>query len=299
MARNYGNIACAIWRDPDFIALSVNAQRTYMLLITQHDISSVGTIAITLRRWSRMASDSPQDCLSNGLSELESARFIVVDWEGEEILVRTFVKWDGGHTNPKRISSILSAAAAVTSPIIGPVMSSELDSLGLDHVKSYPQVDSHSIADRTPTDPPRVVVVTSSDCSTTHIPQQATHNPVSKADQSAIAVKTARPTRVPEPFEITPDMRRWAAEKTPGLDIDWHTEGFIDFWRGKSGSNAVKLDWPGTWRNWMRQEFGKPNARRASGGHGPPTRHEENAAVVERIRQMEAQHQNPFMEIEA
>lgn len=39
---------------------------------------------------------------------------------------------------------------------------------------------------------------------------------------------------------------------------------------------------------------GKRAASRAS-----PTRHEENAAVVERIRQMEAQQQNPFMEIEA
>lgn len=297
MARNYGNIAVAIWRDPDFTALSINAQRTYMLLITQHDISSVGTLAITLRRWSRMASDSTQECLSDGLAELEEARFIVIDWDGEEVLVRTFVKWDGGHTNPKRISSILAAAAAVTSPIIGPVMSSELDSLGLDHVKSYPQVDSHSIADRTPIDPPRVVVVTSSDCSTTHNPQQTTHNPVSKADQSANAAKP-RPTRVPEPFDVTDDMRRWASETTPGLDIDWHTAGFVDFWRGKSGANATKLDWIATWRNWMRQEHGKPSARRAN-GHGPPSRHDENAAVVERMRQMEAQQQNPFLEIEA
>lgn len=271
MARNYGNIAVAIWRDPDFTALSVNAQRTYMLLITQHDISSVGTLAITLRRWSRMASDASQECLSDGLKELEAARFIVIDWEGEEILVRTFVKWDGGHTNPKRISSILSAAAAVTSPIIGPVMSTELDSLGLDHVKSYPQVDSHSIADRMPTDPPRVVVTTEVSPSqpTTRNPQSASHSPRPKADESASAGKPAQPTRVPEPFQITEDMRGWAAESTPGLDVDWYTGAFVDFWRGKSGRNGTKLDWVATWRNWMRSEHGKPHARRMN-GHGPP-----------------------------
>lgn len=200
--RNYGNIATAIWRDPDFIALSINAQRTYMLIITQQDISSVGTLAITLRRWARMASDSSQECLSDGLAELEDARFIALDWDHEELLVRTFVKWDGGHTNPKRLLSIKAAAVGVTSPILGPIMSAELTSLGIAHETSFPQVDSHSDADRTPTDPPRVVVTNVTTDPTTHTPQQTTHNTHPTADQSANAPATpTQRVKYPASFE--------------------------------------------------------------------------------------------------
>jgi hypothetical protein len=53
-------------------------------------------------------------------------------------------------------------------------------------------------------------------------------------------------------------MRRWAAEKIPGYDIDAETENFIDWWRAKPGAAATKTDWPATWRTWMRK-----NAREA------------------------------------
>ena len=174
--RNYGNIATAIWQDLDFRGLTMNAQRTYMLIITQHNISSVGTLAVTLQRWARMARDASLDALSDGLAELDAARFIAIDWDEEELLVRTFVKWDGGHTNPKRMLSIRSAAKAVTSPILAPILAYELTSLGVDHGMSSPQVDSHSDADRMPIESPRVVVTTEVS-PTTHNPQTSTHNP--------------------------------------------------------------------------------------------------------------------------
>lgn len=42
---------------------------------------------------------------------------------------------------------------------------------------------------------------------------------------------------------------------------------FLDFWRGKSGQNGTKLDWPATWRNWCRTA-----AERLPVAHGPPLR---------------------------
>lgn len=58
-------------------------------------------------------------------------------------------------------------------------------------------------------------------------------------------------TRLPDDFTITDEMRRWAKDTVPTVDIDWHTEGFKDYWRAKS-TNATKKDWVATWRNWMR-----------------------------------------------
>lgn len=64
----------------------------------------------------------------------------------------------------------------------------------------------------------------------------------------------ARGTRIPEPFMVTLDMRTWAAEKTPLVNVDASTAKFCDFWRAKSGKDATKRDWVATWRNWLRSD---------------------------------------------
>lgn len=66
--------------------------------------------------------------------------------------------------------------------------------------------------------------------------------------------KTPAATRIPDDFDITPEMRAWADEKVPGLNITWATEGFIDYWRSAT-KNAVKKDWTATWRGWLRRNY--------------------------------------------
>ena len=56
------------------------------------------------------------------------------------------------------------------------------------------------------------------------------------------------------PLTITPEMVAWAREHTPGIDHRAVTEAFVDYWRGVPGTKGVKLDWPATWRNWLRRE---------------------------------------------
>ena len=65
--------------------------------------------------------------------------------------------------------------------------------------------------------------------------------------------KAASGTRIPDDFAIDADMRKWAAEKIPGFDIDTETETFIDYWRQRADSGALKADWVATWRTWMRR----------------------------------------------
>lgn len=61
-----------------------------------------------------------------------------------------------------------------------------------------------------------------------------------------------RGTRIPDDFEVTEQMREWAGENAPFIDLDRETANFIDFWSGKSGQAATKLNWIATWRKWMR-----------------------------------------------
>lgn len=62
---------------------------------------------------------------------------------------------------------------------------------------------------------------------------------------------TAR--RIDADFRVTPEMRAWAHDKGLTLDLDAETERFVDYWQSEGGQRARKIDWTGTWRNWMRR----------------------------------------------
>lgn len=132
MARNYANISTAIWRPgDDFRSLSGGAQRTYFMLITQPNISAAGVLPLTIGRWARNAADTTASTLRTDLGDLEKARYVVVDDDTEELLIRSFVKWDGGHGNPKRRPVIRDAAREIASPTIRRALGEEFARLGL------------------------------------------------------------------------------------------------------------------------------------------------------------------------
>jgi hypothetical protein len=79
--------------------------------------------------------------------------------------------------------------------------------------------------------------------------------------------KAARGSRLPDDFKITFEMGEWARTNCPGLDWRRETAAFVDYWRGIPGARGRKLDWPATWRNWMRKAHAdlarrSPTARR-------------------------------------
>ncbi len=131
MARDYANIFTAIWRDPDWRLLPSRAQHTYLMLVTQTDITAAGTLNITITRWAANASDTSRASVQADLEVLEAARFVFVDTATEELLVRTFVKHDKGYGNVKRRGSILKAAKAVVSPRLRQILAEEFRKLGV------------------------------------------------------------------------------------------------------------------------------------------------------------------------
>jgi hypothetical protein len=257
MARSYAKIATSIWRDDDFKVLSAAEQHAYLLLITQPDISAAGVLTMALARWASRAKDCTRASFREALDGLQDHRFVVIDDETDELLVRSFVRWDGGSTNSKRRHAIRDAAEQIESNAIRRVLAAEFDRLDLpaEWVPAFPQVDSLSIGhtgfEDTASDAAsrsRRVVVTSSSTegAATHKPQTTTRIP------SAQAPERKRASRIPDDFAVTAEMVAWANEHTPGVDGRYETAKFVDYWRAKSGRDATKLDWIGTWRNWMR-----------------------------------------------
>jgi uncharacterized protein YdaU (DUF1376 family) len=80
-------------------------------------------------------------------------------------------------------------------------------------------------------------------------------------DSDSIESKTIpskKGTRIPEDFKVTQEHRDWAKQwakdnhcTMPSPDSE--IAGFIDYWHGIPGQKGVKLDWDGTFRNWLRR----------------------------------------------
>lgn len=267
MARSYANVTTAMWRDDDFIVLTVDEQYVYFLLISQPDISAAGVLSIALTRWASRSKGMTRDRMLAAIHGLEEHRFVVADFETDELLVRSFVRWDGGYTNSKRRFAIRDAADQIVSPAIRSALAAEFVRLDLprEWIPTFSQVDSLSIGHTeiqeglsenpgwaTPenSDTRRVVGTKAKGVVTaTHTPQPTTPVPSRNADAPASGRK--RGTRLPDDFAITDAMKTWFAEHCSGVDGPRETEKFRNYWRAKSGKDATKVDWPATWRNWM------------------------------------------------
>lgn len=190
MARSYANIYCAIWDDEEFCELSSDAQRVYFMLVTQRDITACGTLALTLKRWGSTVNRADQDRLEPALKELSEARFVVIDDQTEELLVRTFVKHDGGYKHAKRLMAVVGYAEAIRSRTIRSAMATELQQLGIRSA-----LDSEPVANREATGSGRSVVTEGGTTphTTDHNPEPGTGNLNREPSGGASAIPNREP----------------------------------------------------------------------------------------------------------
>lgn len=56
----------------------------------------------------------------------------------------------------------------------------------------------------------------------------------------------------------------------PHVNLKSEHEKFVDYWRAQPGAKGRKVDWPATWRNWIRRAAEQQTTRR-NGNHRPTT----------------------------
>lgn len=119
MARTQGRIASSIWSDPDWCRLTVSAQHTYLMLLTQPKLTLAGCLDWMPQRWDRLAVDADTRA---ALEELMDHRFVVV--HDDELVVRSFVRNDvcAGALNRNLLKGMWSAWAAIASPLLRKVV---------------------------------------------------------------------------------------------------------------------------------------------------------------------------------
>ena len=115
MARNHGRVYAAIWLDPTFTALSVGPQRLYMFLLSQPNMSHLGVLPLTERRWLRAVDGYTHDSIEADIKALVATRFVVVDEDTEELLVRTLFRNDNVYKQPNTLKAAISSVPAIVS----------------------------------------------------------------------------------------------------------------------------------------------------------------------------------------
>jgi hypothetical protein len=115
VARSEARVLVDIWDDEDFLALSPAAQRMFLFLISQRDLEHTGVLALRERRWAKGARGMTSEDIVRDLKELALARFVLVDEEAEELLVRSFIRRDKVFKQPNVMRSAVERVSTIRS----------------------------------------------------------------------------------------------------------------------------------------------------------------------------------------
>lgn len=113
--RSYAKVYVSIWGDEDFKALSLQAQALYFRLLTDPKLSMCGVCDWRPNRLAMSSHGSTAKTVRTAGEELEAARFVVIDEDSEEVLIRTFVKHDGVLKSPNLTKAMVSDWTSIAS----------------------------------------------------------------------------------------------------------------------------------------------------------------------------------------
>lgn len=126
---DYSKLFIRIWNDPDFIGLDEAPQRLFLLLFSFPTRNNAGILPLTIKRWAGCSRDGSVEKVTAALLVLIECRFILVDWDTEEVLIRTFLKNDETYRQPNVMKNALGEAVKMASPTLRRTLGQELKRL--------------------------------------------------------------------------------------------------------------------------------------------------------------------------
>ena len=138
MPRTEARIFTSIWRDEHFLVLPPSAQRLYMFLLSQDDLTYCGVMPLRERRWASKAAGLTLADIEQDLKALETAgrRFIITDPDTGELLIRAMMRRDGAWRQPNLLKQARESAESIESPKIRAALAAELRRLPVDESPS-------------------------------------------------------------------------------------------------------------------------------------------------------------------
>jgi hypothetical protein len=115
MARDHARLKTSRNNDDDWRALTMDAQWLYDSVLTQQKLSYCGVLDYFPGRIAQMAAGVTEAKVRTAVKRLEKARFIVVDEDTAELLIRSFVRHDGVMDRMNMGKAMTRALLTVTS----------------------------------------------------------------------------------------------------------------------------------------------------------------------------------------
>lgn len=148
MAREHARIYLSIWDDPDFTALSADAQHAYFMLMSSPDLNYAGVMVYHPARFTSLCAGRSQAAFERAVKALESARFIVRDRRTGELAVRTYVRHDGILKQPNMIRAMNRAYDTVRSETLRTTINDEVTkALNEGFPKGFPEGITKALAE--------------------------------------------------------------------------------------------------------------------------------------------------------
>lgn len=115
MARKFGSVNVDIWGDPDFRELPPAAQHLYLLLWTSPDLSFCGVHDWRPGRLTHLSRGFTETHTRTVAASLAARHFLVIDEATEEVLIRSWARFDETVKQPRLAVSYVKAYASVYS----------------------------------------------------------------------------------------------------------------------------------------------------------------------------------------
>jgi len=123
----YAKIYREIWDDPDFTALPGPCQALFLKVLSQRNIDLAGLMPLSLNRLARLTAGQTADDVRADLMVLHERQFIVVDFDYDELLVRSLMRNDTLlNKSYKTQLGALRRCLNVSSPVIRTALATEL-----------------------------------------------------------------------------------------------------------------------------------------------------------------------------
>lgn len=126
MARDRANINTNIWTDTHYRTLTRDQQWLYEMLLTHPELSYAGVTDWRPGRLAQFAAGTSKQDVERIGQELQAERFIFIDEETEEVLIRSFTRHDGLLKQPRLTVSMVNAYGSIASNNIREVFVHEL-----------------------------------------------------------------------------------------------------------------------------------------------------------------------------
>ena len=269
MSREFAAVNVTIWGDPDFRALPPAAQHLYLLLWTAPALSYCGVHDWRPGRLSVLSQGYVAEHVQTVADCLIARHFIVVDKQSEEVLVRSWARFDGLLKQPRMAVSYASSYAAVASPTLRQVLAYETQKMAetqpelicwrdhrLTNILGHPSISAKDLP--TPRDPfgpgsdPRLALAcpqfgpnATSVCPPAQTPPTPAPAPTPTNNKRESA-KRAASIVIPDTWQPTETHRDYAS--TNGIDLSAEV---FKFRNHAIANDRRQVRWDATFSTWL------------------------------------------------